>query len=235
MRVLIADDERDICDAVCKLLAREGHTCVSAYDGEIALRRFERDKPDLVILDVMMPLVDGFEVCRKIRAVDPRVPILMLSAKHDIVDKSVGFAAGCDEYISKPFDPRELAMRVEANMRRLRVSGCYSEHEERPSSIGIGELEVRVDRGEAFVSGRPANLTPKEFRIIAFLALHPGKVFTAQSIIENVWPDDAGVEPSALAVFIRKIRNKIERDPSHPELLRTVWREGYRLGPSSDN
>ena len=114
MKILIADDERDICEAVCKIVERAGHTCLCVYDGALALAAFEREQPDVVILDVMMPEVNGFDLCRDLRARDPHVPIMMLSAKSDIVDKGVGFAAGCDDYVAKPFNSQELAMRIEA-------------------------------------------------------------------------------------------------------------------------
>lgn len=230
MKVMVADDERDICEAVSRILARAGHCCVAAYDGCSALTLFEEERPDLVILDVMMPEMNGFDVCRAIREADPRVPVLMLSAKSDIVDKGTGFAAGCDEYIAKPFDPRELAMRVEANLRRARIAQGDQTRFRNRAVVNVGEMEVRLKKGEVYVRGRKINLTPKEFRIVAFLANHVGEAFTAGSIIENVWDDDARIEPAALAVFVRKIRSKTEEDPSHPVYLQTVWRQGYRLG-----
>lgn len=230
MKILVADDERDICEALSRILARNGHGCVAVYDGEAALAAFAEERPDLVILDVMMPELNGFEVCRRIRQEDLRVPILMLSAKSDIVDKGIGFEAGCDDYIAKPFNSQELLMRVEASLRRVRVAEEGAPRFRNRAVVQVGEMEVRLKKGEVLVRGRKVNLTPKEFKILAFLANHVGEVFSAQAIIENVWDPQEAVGPSALAVFVRKIRSKTEEDPSHPVYLQTVWRQGYRLG-----
>ena len=235
VKVLIADDERDICEAVSKLVERAGHSCYVVHDGLLALEAFERESPDLVILDVMMPEINGFDLCRGIREVDARVPILMLSAKSDIVDKSVGFAAGCDDYLPKPFNSQELSMRIEALLRRARLGKAEGAEapRRRRAVVLLGDMEVRLKRNEVLVHGRYVNLTPKEFQIVAFLANHVGEVFSAQDIAENVWGRSPLPESSSIAVFVRKIRNKIEDDPSKPRYLQTVWREGYRLGDES--
>lgn len=233
MKILIADDERDICEAVAKIVERSGHSCYVVHDGLLALEAFEREQPDLVILDVMMPEINGFDLCRSIREADARVPILMLSAKSDIVDKSVGFAAGCDDYLSKPFNSQELSMRIEALLRRSRLGSPDGEPRRRRSIVLLGDMEVRLKRNEVLVHGRYVNLTPKEFQIIAFLANHVGEVFSAQDIVENVWGEAGMPESSSIAVFVRKIRSKIEDDPGTPRYLQTVWREGYRLGDES--
>lgn len=235
MKILIADDERDICEAVTKIVERGGHSCYVVHDGLLALEAFEREHPDLVILDVMMPEINGFDLCRSIREADARVPILMLSAKSDIVDKSVGFAAGCDDYLPKPFNSQELSMRIEALLRRARLNeeGTDGVPRRRRAVVLLGDMEVRLKRNEVLVHGRYVNLTPKEFQIIAFLANHVGEVFSAQEIVENVWGEAYMPESSSIAVFVRKIRNKIEDDPSKPRYLQTVWREGYRLGDES--
>lgn len=236
MKILIADDERDICEAVAKIVERSGHSCYVVHDGLLALEAFEREQPDLVILDVMMPEINGFDLCRSIREADARVPILMLSAKSDIVDKSVGFAAGCDDYLPKPFNSQELSMRIEALLRRVRLSQADAAGElprRRRAVVLLGDMEVRLKRNEVLVHGRYVNLTPKEFQIIAFLANHVGEVFSAQEIVDAVWGEAYMPESSSIAVFVRKIRSKIEDDPSKPRYLQTVWREGYRLGDES--
>lgn len=174
MKILIADDERDICEAVCKIVERAGHTCLCVYDGALALAAFEREQPDVVILDVMMPEVNGFDLCRDLRARDPHVPIMMLSAKSDIVDKGVGFAAGCDDYVAKPFNSQELAMRIEALLRRARLADEGREPRRSRAVVRLGDMEIRLKRNEVLVHGRYVNLTPKEFQIIAFLANHVG-------------------------------------------------------------
>lgn len=231
MKILIADDERDICEAVRKIVERAGHTCFAVLDGALAMEAFERERPDVVILDVMMPEVNGFELCRQLRERDARVPIIMLSAKSDIVDKGVGFAAGCDDYIAKPFNSQELAMRIEAQLRRARLATAGDEVPRRNRSVvRLGDMEVRLKRNEVLVHGRYVNLTPKEFQIIAFLANHAGEVFSAQDIMANVWGEAYRPDSASIAVFVRKIRSKIEDDPAKPRYLQTVWREGYRLG-----
>lgn len=233
MKILIADDERDICEAVRKIVERSGHTCFAVYDGLLALEAFERENPDLVILDVMMPEVNGFDLCHDLRERDARVPIIMLSAKCDIVDKSVGFAAGCDDYIAKPFNSQELSMRIEALLRRARLGSPDEPPRRNRSVVRLGDMEVRLKRNEVLVHGQYVNLTPKEFQIIAFLANHVGEAFSSQDIIANVWGEAYMPDSGSIAVFVRKIRNKIEDDPSKPRYLQTVWREGYRLGDES--
>lgn len=234
MKILIADDERDICEAVRKIVERAGHTCFAVLDGALAMEAFERERPDVVILDVMMPEVNGFELCRQLRERDARVPIIMLSAKSDIVDKGVGFAAGCDDYIAKPFNSQELAMRIEAQLRRARLATAGDEVPRRNRSVvRLGDMEVRLKRNEVLVHGRYVNVTPKEFQIIAFLANHAGEVFSAQDIMANVWGEAYRPDSASIAVFVRKIRSKIEDDPAKPRYLQTVWREGYRLGDES--
>ena len=234
MKILIADDERDICEAVRKIVERAGHTSFAVLGGALAMEAFERERPDVVILDVMMPEVNGFELCRQLRERDARVPIIMLSAKSDIVDKGVGFAAGCDDYIAKPFNSQELAMRIEAQLRRARLATAGDEVPRRNRSVvRLGDMEVRLKRNEVLVHGRYVNLTPKEFQIIAFLANHAGEVFSAQDIMANVWGEAYRPDSASIAVFVRKIRSKIEDDPAKPRYLQTVWREGYRLGDES--
>lgn len=233
MKILIADDERDICEAVRRIVERSGHTCIEVYDGALALEVYERERPDLVVMDVMMPEVNGFDLCRDIRAMDARVPIIMLSAKSDIVDKGVGFAAGCDDYVAKPFNSQELAMRIEAQLRRARLADGDEASRRNRAVVKIGDMEVRLKRNEVLVHGRYVNLTPKEFQIIAFLANHPGEVFSAQDIMANVWGEAYQPDSASIAVFVRKIRSKIEDDPAKPRYLQTVWREGYRLGDES--
>ena len=143
-------------------------------------------------LDVMMPEVNGFDLCRDLRARDPHVPIMMLSAKSDIVDKGVGFAAGCDDYVAKPFNSQELAMRIEALLRRARLADEGREPRRSRAVVRLGDMEIRLKRNEVLVHGRYVNLTPKEFQIIAFLANHVGEVFSAQDIMANVWARPIG-------------------------------------------
>ena len=228
MKILIADDERDICEAVRRIVERAGHTCIEVYDGALALEAYERERPDLVIVDVMMPEVNGFDLCRDLRARDARVPIIMLSAKSDIVDKGVGFAAGCDDYVAKPFNSQELAMRIEAQLRRVRLAGDEAPRRSR-AVVKVGDMEVRLKRNEVLVRGGYVNLTPKEFQILSLMADNPGRVFTRDDLIEALWGQEYENSNISIPVYIRRIRMKIEPDPSNPVHLKTVWRFGYRL------
>ena len=199
MKILIADDERDICEAVCKIVERAGHTCLCVYDGALALAAFEREQPDVVILDVMMPEVNGFDLCRDLRARDPHVPIMMLSAKSDIVDKGVGFAAGCDDYVAKPFNSQELAMRIEALLRRARLADEGRSRARSRAVVRLGDMEIRLKRNEVLVHGRYVNLTPKEFQIIAFLGQSCGRRCSRP---RTSWPTcgarPIGLEPASI-------------------------------------
>ena len=230
----VVDDEKLLVKGMKFNLENEGYEVECAYDGAAAVELARTRAFDLLILDVMMPEVNGFELCRQLRERDARVPIIMLSAKSDIVDKGVGFAAGCDDYIAKPFNSQELAMRIEAQLRRARLATAGDEVPRRNRSVvRLGDMEVRLKRNEVLVHGRYVNLTPKEFQIIAFLANHAGEVFSAQDIMANVWGEAYRPDSASIAVFVRKIRSKIEDDPAKPRYLQTVWREGYRLGDES--
>ena len=233
MKILVVDDEKTLVKGIKFNLENEGYEVECAYDGAAAVELARNNRFDLLILDVMMPEVNGFDLCRDIRGLDPKVPIIMLSAKSDIVDKSIGFAAGCDDYVAKPFNGQELLMRIEAGLRRARLNEDGIPRRGSRSVVRVGDMEIRLKKNEVLVHGEYANLTPKEFQIIAFLANHLGEVFTAQSIIENVWGQAYMPESASIAVFVRKIRSKIEDDPSKPRYLQTVWREGYRLGEDS--
>lgn len=234
MKILIVDDEKDICLAVADLMSKRNHETAMVHDGALAMDAFEQEKPDLVLLDVMLPNVNGFELCSHIRELDQYIPIIMLSAKGDIVDKSVGFSAGCDDYIAKPFSSAELSMRIESGLRRASIRLQPAKQDNRPRNsravARFGDIEVRFKEFEVHKSGRRVELTPKEFQIIAFLANHPGEAFSSQDIIRSVWGDEYALENASIAVFVRKIRRKIEDDPSKPVVLQTVWHEGYRLG-----
>lgn len=229
MKVLIADDDRDICAVVKKIILRDGHSCCFAYEGTDVVPVYQRESPDLVLLDVMMPGKNGFDVCRDLRQIDHSVPIIMVSAKSDIVDKSIGFAAGADDYVSKPFDPEELLLCIDAGLRRVRVAG--EDHPRaRRSVASVGDLEIHFKRSIVLKRGVPINLTPKEFQIVALLANHMGEVITSKEIVANIWGEGYSPETTSIPVFVRKIRRKIEDDPSKPKYLQTIWREGYRLG-----
>lgn len=242
MKVMLVDDEKSLCTALGLIIERAGYDFVCAGDGDEALRLFSHERPDLAVLDVMLPGIDGFELCERLRTASPSLPILMLSAKSDIVDKRVGFKAGADDYLAKPFDEEELLLRIEALLRRKgleRTGTTSATPKEGMVSAGIGrttgreplELEVDPARREVIVRGEVVQLTPKEFRIVELLASHPGNVYTRDDIITCVWGDEYQ-KGNAISIptYVRRIREKIELDPSEPVLLQTVFGFGYRIG-----
>ena len=233
--VLIADDEQSIVSGISVLLEEEGYVFCSASDGNEAIEVFRKRHPDIVILDIMMPKKNGFQVCEEIRRLDENVPILMLSAKGDIVDKSIGFKAGADDYVTKPFVKEELLLRIEALLRRSGTRASQEAASPLAQAITrIGDLEIQSQRQKVLLHGEPVELTPKEFLIISLLATRPGEVFTTREIIEYVWGEEYVGEITNVAVFVRRIREKIEENPSKPRYLTTAWRVGYRLGEPED-
>lgn len=237
-KILVADDEPSLVSALGIILTGAGYTFFGACDGREALEKFAREKPDLVVLDIVMPHLDGFEACERIRAIDPDVPILMLSAKGDIVDKKIGFRAGADDYLTKPFNEEEILLRIEALLRRRARRGGAKEVPSGGSGHGrgmtepvtIGDLHIDPRRCEVTVHGRTVALTPKEFQILALMADAPGKVFTREDLIEAIWGKEYEGSAISIPTYVRRIREKIEDNPSSPVYLQTVWRFGYRLG-----
>lgn len=219
-RILLVDDEISIKRVVEQTLEREGFAVDYAADGLAARDLFARRRPDLVILDVMLPEIDGFELCRRWREVSD-VPILILSAKGDIVDKSVGFNCGADDYLTKPFSPVELALRVKALLRRSRQG--------RMDRVETAGLQIDASQRRVLVGGTEVELTPKEFDLLWFLARHPGRVFTREQIFAHVWGDDVLSDLSTVTVFMRRLREKIETDPRKPRYLKTIWGVGYKF------
>lgn len=235
MKIMLADDEESIRIVVEHIVTEEGHDFCYASDGMEAMAVFEAEQPDLVILDVMMPKLNGFDVCAQLRKNDSNVPIIVLSAKGDIVDKSVGFKAGADDYLVKPFSSLELSLRIEALLRRRDHQGGGSGAAEKKETVKIGDLEIFFNRYEARRRGKRLDLTPKEFKILAYMANQPGEVFTREQLLTYVWGEDFIGELTSIAVFIRKIREKIEDEPSKPKYLQTVWGIGYRFGDKEND
>lgn len=228
-KILMADDDDNLREAVSIILQRAGFEVISASDGAQAVNRFLNEHPDVVIMDVMMPWMDGYEACERIRAVDSKVPVLMLTAKGDIVDKKIGFRSGADDYMVKPFNDEELVLRIEALLRRRDRSEGVA-----PSAVGqvvtIGDMVIDPRRCEVTVLGRGVALTPKEFQLVATMAENPGKVYTREDLIDMVWGSDYNEASVSIPVYIRRIREKVEVDPSNPVYIQTVWGFGYRLG-----
>lgn len=223
-KVMLVDDEISMRVLVERIIIEEGYKFCSAADGSEALELFDRELPDLLILDVMMP-TDGFQTCRKLREKGVSIPIIFLSAKGDIVDKSVGFDAGGDDYLVKPFSPQELCLRIAAHLRQhARLFVRQDGH------VEIGGVGFDIKKHRVTVRGIQVDLTSKEFQILFLMASQPGEIFTREQLIKEVWGSDFVGETSSIAVFVRRIREKIEEDPSRPRYLQTVRRVGYRFG-----
>jgi DNA-binding response OmpR family regulator len=224
-RILLVDDEQSVQKLLAYPLRKEGYDVVPALDGREALEALRDRRFDLVVLDVMLPRVDGFDVCRQIRA-RSTVPIIMLTAKAEEIDKVLGLELGADDYITKPFSVREFRSRVKAVLRRAALVRADEPHEE---PIEQGPLRIDFDRRAVEVNGRPVKLTYVEFEILATLARHPGRVYGRAMLLERVWGDAAYRDPRTVDVHIRHLREKLERDPKHPELIFTVRGVGYRF------
>lgn len=231
MKILLADDEVSIQKLISGLLEDEGHECVCVEDGTDALEAFEKASFDLVILDVMMPRMDGFATCRELRTRGVTVPVIFLSAKGDIVDKGIGFAAGGDDYMTKPFDPRELLMHIEAHLRRAHMDVASARPE--PKTLILGRFVIDTAKHQVTKEGISIKLTPKEFKILLALARMPDTVLSKEQLIEDAWGAEFVGETQSITVFIKKLRNKIEDDPSDPRIIETVWGIGYRLVESA--
>lgn len=230
MKIMLADDEESIRILVEHIVTDDGYEFCYAADGVETLAVFEQEQPDLLILDVMMPKLNGFDVCSKLREQGETVPIIILSAKGDIVDKSVGFRAGADDYLVKPFSSLELSLRIEALLRwktRKLSSVLLSETRD---SYKIKDLEICFQSLEVKIHDKVVELTPKEYKILSYMASAPGEVFSREQLIAYVWGENYVGESTSIAVFVRKIREKIEDEPSKPKYLQTVWGIGYKLG-----
>jgi two-component system, OmpR family, response regulator len=224
-RILLVDDEQSVQKLLTYPLRKEGYEVVGALDGREALDRLEDASFDLVVLDVMLPQVDGFDVCRQIRATST-VPIIMLTAKTEEIDKVLGLELGADDYITKPFSVREFRSRVKAVLRRAALMRDDDELEE---PIERGDLRIDFDKRHVQVRGQSVRLTYVEFEILAALARHPGRVFSRSMLLERVWGDSAYRDPRTVDVHIRHLREKLEQEPRHPELIFTVRGVGYRF------
>lgn len=226
--ILVVEDEPTLRATIAYQLRREGHEVVLAGDGEQALDVARRVHPDLVLLDLMLPKIDGLEVCRRLRH-ESTVPILILTARTEEVDKIVGLEVGADDYMTKPFSMRELVARVKAMLRRLAMVRQASLSDEAEEIIVVGQLEIDVARRRVRRCGQELHLKPKEFDLLAFLARHPGRVFTRSHLLERVWGYDYIGDPRTVDVHVRWLRQKIEPDPRNARLLETVRGVGYRF------
>jgi len=220
-RVLVVDDDVKTVELVKLYLERDGYRVITAYDGVEALSLARESRPDLVVLDLMLPGIDGLQVCRTLRD-ESDVPIIMLTARTTDQDKLTGLGLGADDYVTKPFSPRELAARVRTVLRRL-------PGERGPAEIKHGELTVNFRKHEASLVGRPLNLTEIEFRLLGVFAKEPGRVFARAQLIEKALGYDFGGFDRTIDVHILNLRRKLEPDPSHPRYIKTVYGAGYKL------
>jgi DNA-binding response OmpR family regulator len=224
-RVLVVDDEPMVREVLARYLAKEGYSVDTAHDGESALRSFEDGAPDIVLLDLMLPRIDGLEVFRRMRE-QGQTPVIMLTAKGEETDRVVGLELGADDYVVKPFSPREVVARVRAVLRRAGASP-----DDRPRELVYGELRIDGRRREVEQGGEPVKLTRKEFDLLYYLASQPGVTFTRTQLVEDVWDFAWDGDTSTVTVHVRRLREKIEDDASDPRHLVTVWGVGYRFEP----
>lgn len=227
-RVLIVDDEASVREVLGHYLGVEGFDVLPAADGVTALQLFASTPPDLVILDLMLPGMDGIEVCRRMRATSA-VPVVMLTARSEEAEKLAGFRAGTDDYVTKPFSPREVVMRVQAIMRRLEATSVPAMVLD--DTVHIGALAIRPQLRRVERNGLPLELTAKEFDLLHFLASRPRQVFTRQQLLDQVWDYSYYGDASTVTVHIRRLREKIEPDPARPRHVKTVWGVGYKFEP----
>lgn len=223
--ILVVDDEEPILELLRFNLEKEGYQVCVAKDGQEALERVEKEQPDLLVLDVMLPGMGGLEVCRKLRS-NPKfqqIPIIMLTAKGEEIDTVLGLELGADDYMTKPFSPRELLARIKARLRRL------NSEEEAVAQIIRGELRIDVTGFRVHVRGEETELTPKEFELLRIFATRPGKVYSRDELLERIWGYEYDGDTRTVDVHVRHLRLKVERDPSNPEYIETLRGIGYRF------
>jgi two-component system, OmpR family, response regulator ResD len=225
-RVLVVDDEPIVRDVLSRYLSREGFEVETAADGQAALDVFEETRPELIVLDLMLPGIDGLEVLRRIRSRNGAA-VIMLTARGEETDRVVGLELGADDYVAKPFSPREVVARVRAVLRRTRDTPVSGGQE----ILRFGALEIDARTREARVDGSPVELTPREFDLLHYMASSPRTVFNRLHLLDELWDASFAGDPSTVTVHVRRLREKIESDPANPRHLITVWGTGYRFEP----
>ncbi len=231
MKILIVEDEQNIVDILSFNLSREGYDTLEAYDGPTGLQLALENDLDLILLDLMLPGMDGFDVCRKIRESGSSVPIIMLTAREEEADKVLGLELGADDYITKPFSMRELLARVKANIRRVSMAPATPAQEEGGDVLRLGRVSIDREKATVYKDGRSLELTQREYDLICFLAAQPGKVFTREALMEHVWNYEGYVgDVRAVDVAVRRLREKFEDDPANPAFIKTKRGLGYYFG-----
>lgn len=225
--ILVVDDDKEIVNAIDIYLNKEGYNILKAYNGEEALKVLNENEIHLIILDIMMPKMDGIEVTKKVRE-NKSIPIIMLSAKSEDYDKVLGLDKGADDYVTKPFNPMELVARVNSQIRRYTKLGSISS-EENENVYKTGEMQIDDSTKKVIVDGKEIKLTPTEYNILLFLIKNKGKVYSIEEIYENVWEEESYGAENIIAVHIRHIREKIEINPKDPKYLKVIWGIGYKI------
>ena len=226
-KILVVDDEKNIVDIIAFNLNKEGYDVIYAYDGKRGLELALSENPELVLLDLMMPEMDGYEVCKAIRT-KSQVPIIMLTARAEEVDKVIGLELGADDFVTKPFGMRELMARVKANLRRTEaVKDASSDAATAPQILDFGELTINLNKYEVRCSGAAIDLTNREYELIKFLALNPGQVFSREELLEKVWGYDHYGDVRTVDVTVRRLRTKVEDNPETPKFIATKRGVGY--------
>jgi len=228
-RILMIDDDENLQRLIERLVKRDGYSFHAVSSGNDGLAAVKEVNPDLILLDIMLPGINGFDLCKLIRNENPTIPIIILSAKGDIVDKSVGFRAGANDYLVKPFDIEELSLRIEAHLLRTLDIVAHKNANSGNQYCKVGDLEIFFDSYLVRLRGEKVQLSSKEFEVLALLASAPGKVFTREQVLNYLWGEKDTSSPNSITVYIRKIREKIEDDPANPRYVQTVWRIGYKF------
>lgn len=230
-KILIVEDEKELAELVRDYLHAEGYEAILSFDGEEGLALFHEEAPVMAVLDIMLPKMDGIEVCRRIRE-ESNIPILMMSAKKSDTDKIIGLGIGADDYITKPFSPGELVARIKAHLRRYKHFSRPKEEED-DSLIAYRDLKLDVKRHELFVRDEKVNLSATEFKLLHLLLSHKGQVFSKEQLYDRIWGYTSYGDINTVTVYMSKIRDKIERNSTKPEYVQTVWGVGYKFNDFS--
>ncbi len=227
--VLLVDDEPIVADVIGRYLRRDGFAFIAATTGLEGFKIATEQAPQIIVLDIMLPGIDGLEVCRRLREANVTVPIILLTARGDEADRIGGLGIGADDYVVKPFSPAEVVARVKAQLRRVRLDTALPTD----GHLRGGELELDPRERDLKVRGQSVALTAKEFDLLHYLMAHPGEVFSRDDLLDAVWDKDFSGGPATVTVHIRRLREKVERDPSRPSHLKVVWGTGYKFDPSA--
>ncbi|MDA2599054.1 MULTISPECIES: response regulator transcription factor [Bacillus cereus group] len=225
--IMVVDDEKEIRELIAIYLKNEGYRVLQAENGEEGLELLKKNEVHLIVLDIMMPKIDGIHMCMKVREI-AEMPIIMLSAKTQDMDKILGLTTGADDYVTKPFNPLELIARIKSQLRRyMKMNGGISVQNE--NEVEIGDMKINITTHKVTIADQEVKLTPREFAILELLARNQGMVMSAEQIYERVWKEEAFQSDNTVMVHIRKIREKIEENPRKPRYVKTVWGVGYKI------